>query len=60
LTRLYVEKLDAAEVLGLERPRPREMRERLFSELVEERYRGMTAVAAEVARRDLGLDPALL
>lgn len=56
--RLFLKRLDAA-VPGIEHPKPLEVREWLFIEIVEERYGGMTDLAAHVGSRDLGLDLAV-
>jgi hypothetical protein len=54
LVRLFFARLDAG-VPGIEHPKPREVWERLYIKLAEERHGAMPAFAARIAKDDLGL-----
>jgi hypothetical protein len=54
LTKLTFSALETA-MPGLKRPSPREVLERVFMKVVDERYGGMTDFAAEFAQQNFGV-----
>jgi hypothetical protein len=55
LTTLIIRRFDAIGP-GMERPAPRELLERAFLEVVQDRYGSVTPLAADVGRREFRLD----
>jgi hypothetical protein len=58
LIKLLLERLEAVATSGLGHPLPREVWEREYAALVEERHGEMTPLALRVWQREFGFDPA--